>query len=405
LHYAFCMCKTGYKTIPSTFLYISLCSMLITGTAGKLFAEPTTSGPTRTLRQIVASKYPDGNVYVGMAAHGEHLRNNPALPQLLVREFSYVTPANDLKQSYINPKPNQFKWDLPDWWFQQAHQNKLVLRSHSPIGPQSSPWVLEDSRTAEELRSIMASYSQAMISRLNAEATVLWADVVNETWHEGQWFGPKSGTDAWENPWPILGMEQGADGEQYPVYVREAFQFWQNASPRIKLVLNQHELSADSVRALKRLILHLSKSGLRVDAFGWQAHLDSGWELGAGNLALLHDMISWCHSQKLEFHITEFQSFRIGKEEKQAIVRKKIPAPSAADLELRLQAQANTIAAIVQALLEHRNQGVVAINFWHLTDSESQSKDGNMFNDDLTPRPAYFRIKALLENPPATLTR
>lgn len=353
----------------------------------------------RPIRAIVAEKYPGGNVWIGMAAHGERVRANHLLA-ILNREFSYVTPANDMKQSYIHPSPGKWQWSLPAWWLSNAAAHGQTLRVHGPISPQCGAWYLEDQRTPEEMRAEMNQYLSAVVARWSREPAIRWVDVVNETWDEEHWFGPKPGTDAWENPWLILGLEKGRDGEDYPVYIREAFEAWQKGDSRIKRVLNQHEISSKTCEKMKGLIGHLRGRGLQVDGFGWQAHLDTGWENEGNNLEVLHDMIQWCHENRLEFHVTEFQANLLTKKERPTKWNKNPKPVSAEERTVRLAPQADTFGAVLSALLEHRNRGVVALNYWHLTDSQSQNKDGNMFEEDGTPRPACRRIKEILENPP-----
>jgi len=47
----------------------------------------------RRLREIVAYLYPNGNLFIGSTTSGELL--NTGAGQILQREFSYITPAND----------------------------------------------------------------------------------------------------------------------------------------------------------------------------------------------------------------------------------------------------------------------------------------------------------------------
>jgi len=54
----------------------------------------------RRLREIVADKYPDGNVYIGGASQSGYWGTYSE--EILYREFNYTTPANDFKQTYIH---------------------------------------------------------------------------------------------------------------------------------------------------------------------------------------------------------------------------------------------------------------------------------------------------------------
>ena len=65
----------------------------------------------KRLRDIVAAKYPKGNVFVGAAINGP--MTNPGVDfEILNREFSYTTPENDFKQIWIHPEPgNVWRWE------------------------------------------------------------------------------------------------------------------------------------------------------------------------------------------------------------------------------------------------------------------------------------------------------
>jgi hypothetical protein len=101
----------------------------------------------RRLREIVADLYPNGNLFIGGTTSGELL--NTGAGQILQREFSYITPANDFKQTKIHPEPNKWDWTTADRWVSVAQENKQVIRMHSPISPQCSDWAREDNRTDE----------------------------------------------------------------------------------------------------------------------------------------------------------------------------------------------------------------------------------------------------------------
>lgn len=374
-----------------------LLSILLISHSLSMAAPPQTSG--RSLKTIVADKYPDGHVFIGATAHGAAFLSAPDIIALLDREFDYITPSNDFKQSVIHPDLNKWEWTLAEHWLAHAKSQGKILRIHGPISPQASKWAKDDQRSAAELRQNMQEYLSATTSRLAQHASVRWLDVVNETINEdGSWFGPKSGNDKWENPWTLLGFDK--DPNRTPLYIAEAFAIANRQAPQIKQLINQHALTPASVAKMKSLVLYLRAKGLRVDGIGWQAHIDTGWEEESGNLALLDEYISWAHQQHLEFHITEFQSFIKTPKERASHWGKNPSARTDADLADRMPAQAATYTAVLSTLLKHRGQGLVAINYWHLIDSQSQKKDGNMFNEDGTPRPAYYAIQNLLEHPP-----
>lgn len=348
--------------------------------------------PEQTIREIVAEVFPEGNVFIGSACHHNLMETKSG--EILNREFSYVTPANDFKQSYIHGVPGRYQYQLSDDWVQSCKDNKQVIRMHGPISPQCSKWVKEDVRTAEELELMLEEYMVALCSRYNGIENVLWLDVVNETivtnpikdpmgnYEPGDWFGPREGIENWENPWPKIGFDE-THALKPPLYIKQAFALANKYAPDVKQIINQHgaleEVSWDKMKAL---VSYLRENNLRVDGLGWQAHIDLGWEKIPGNIERLGEIVKWCHANDLEFHITEFNVWlRAGN-------------------EFKHNEQAATFKAITKAVLDNRSGGVVGINYWHIRGNDTANKDLDacLFDDNYAPKPAYFEIKELLKS-------
>ena len=100
----------------------------------------------RSLRTIVADKYSDNSIIIGGTIASREFGTNTSL--ILDREFSYVTPENDFKQTIVHPDPLTWDWLRSDAWIQHIADNNQILRMHCPIGPQSSDWARDDNRTA-----------------------------------------------------------------------------------------------------------------------------------------------------------------------------------------------------------------------------------------------------------------
>jgi endo-1,4-beta-xylanase len=344
----------------------------------KVYELPVKELPS--IRELVEKCYPDGNLAVGVAAHEHYLGTKTE--EIIDREFNYITPASDFKQSYIHPEPGVWRWEKPDKWVNHCRENNQVIRMHAPISPQVSAWAKEDSRTAEELEQNLVEYMTAICQRYNDTTNVKWLDVVNETvFHtDGSWFGPKSGTDSWENPWPKMGYDESHELRP-PVYIKKAFEVANEHGSNLKLIINQHG-GMDPViwDKIKQTVLYLRENNLRVDGIGWQAHEWLGFENVEGNMQRLSELIDWCHENDLEFHITEFNVWL--KPE---------------DLG-KLTAQAETFYAITKLAAEKAKNGFVGINFWHIRAVETQNKDrdGSPWAEDYQPKEAYFRIKDAL---------
>ena len=343
---------------------------------GLLVAElPTPQG--KRLKDIVAEKYPKGNVYIGGTTGWEKLNRGSGV--VLDREFSYVTPENDFKQHHIHPSPKKWNWKTADAWVQRCAERNQVLRIHGPISPQCSVWAMQDHRTAAELEQNLVEYMTALCKRYDKYKHVKWMDVVNETVSsKGNWLGPKPGTGKWENPWPKIGFDE-SDPLRPPLYIKMAFEIANKHAPNTKLIINQHgSMQKPMWEKVKATILYLRKQGLRVDGIGWQAHVNVGWENEKGNVQYFRELIDWSHANNLSFHVTENNVW----------LRKK---------EKDYEAQAKTFGAILRILLEKRHSGVVTWNVWNISDGDQwvKTKDlhGCILNDDFSPKPAYYALQ------------
>ncbi len=335
------------------------------------------------LRDLVARNIPDGNVFVGATFYYADLGTPKT--ELLASQFSYTTPANAAKQSVVHPRPGVWSWKKIDAMVRFAQSHDMVVRLHAPVSPQCSKWAKDDRRTPEELMQNMTEYVSALCKHFHGNPTVRWMDVVNETVDDqGRWFGPKEGTDHWENPWLTIGLNK--DG--IPRYIDKAFELATRlADPNIRLVYNQH-LAMQPVmwEKVKATVLYLKKKGYRVDAIGWQAHLRErdGVGLDPAALAYLDSLISWAHAHGMEFHITEFDFRQKGTWNAE-----------------KAQRQAIVYANVLKVLLRHRDEGVVAWNTWGIADGNTQYTDGHryMFDEQLRAKPAYYAVQQVLAHP------
>ena len=267
-----------------------------------------------------------------------------------------------------------------------SNKHNLTLRIHGPISPQASKWVKEDHRTAQELEEVMTEFMTASAKRYNEEPSVKYMDVVNETiLPDGSWFGPKSGTDSWENPWLSMGMDENG----FPKYIVKAFEIATKHAPNVKLVYNQHAgMQKLMWNKVKKTILYLRGKGLRVDGIGWQGHLKLNRTTGdfivRTDKALrdLSDLIDWAHANDLDFHVTELDYKVIDK----------------SNLKEEFQTQADIYEKIIKVLKSKLNSGVVTLNLW---DMGERFKKPNIYfqsiyDKEYNPTPAYNVIKNAL---------
>jgi GH35 family endo-1,4-beta-xylanase len=353
-----------------------LCAAILSVQTYAPAAEPPVP-KGRRLREIVADHFPRGNVLIGGTTGSWALGKTHGI--ILDREFSYVTPENDFKQSTIRRRPGTWNWSRSDAWLEHIVKHKQILRMHGPISPQCSNWAKDDDRTGEELEKELKLFMEALCKRYNGKPNIKYMDVVNETVAgNGQWLMPRKGTDKWESPWVKIGRD--TDPNRTPLYIRMAFEIATRHAPDIKLVYNQNTGPEEEKGwdLIKKTVLYLRKLGLRVDGIGWQAHVNTGWD----HFDKLRDLIDWAHQNKLDFHITEASAWL-----------KKGTSPE------DLKAQAETYSTILAVLLEKRKGGLVTWNTWHITDAQTWNKHWHpsIFNADARAKPAYYAIQAELE--------
>jgi GH35 family endo-1,4-beta-xylanase len=352
-----------------------------------------------TIRQIIDKYYSKSNFYFGCISKASY--TDPGNPDaaIYLKEFSYNTPENEFKQRVVYPEPNA-EWHDEDYrkLIEMARQNKQVMRAHSPISPQCSKWAMEDNRTPEELKSVMIHYMTNISKEIEANSDVLkWMDVVNETvatskmddttyhYKAGDWFGPLLGTERWQNPWLIIGQETKTQ-LKVPTYIQLAFEIANLNAPHIKLLYNHNGgMEQEAWDKVKETVLYLRNKGLRVDALGWQAHVPCGFEKVEGNMDKLNKLIDWCYQNKLEFHVTELD-VKMGKNIEPSVYIEK--ANEIAD----------TYGAITETLLKKIGKGAVGINCWSMKHRTRKNEGcfAGLFDDQLKPTLAYFRIKEKL---------
>ena len=340
------------------------------------------SNDIKTVKNILSDGgYDLSRFYVGTALNTNQL--NTKIEKLFLDEFNYSTPENSAKQSIVHPEPGIWNWDRIESFLDFAKKNNIHVRIHGPIGPQSSKWAKNDSRTEDELLINMEEYMSSLSQKINNNSSVKWMDVVNETiTTTGEWFTDKPGDDKWENPWTKIGLNQ--DG--IPIYIERAFEIAYSLAPNVSLVYNQHgameKVMWDKV---KETINYLRSKGYRVDGLGWQAHLKD-WKvlsLNREKLDFLSDLIDWTHSKGMEFHITEID-YAIDE----------VPPT-----DHSLYRQANGYANILKVLISKRNNGVITYNTWGIVDKiDHLGRDQNkfLFDKNLNPKPVINYLRETL---------
>jgi len=323
-----------------------------------------------------------GTIQIGATLNYHEL--NSVKETLFLKDFKYLTPANSAKQTIVHPKPSVWNWNRIEDFIDFSNKHNLIMRLHGPISPQASKWAKEDNRTANELRLLMTEFATKFAQKFNSEPTIKWMDVVNETvLPSGKWFGPKEGTDKWENPWLKIGLDENG----YPYYILKAFEMATKYATNIKLIYNQNGgMQTKMWDKIKETILYIRSQGHRVDGIGWQGHILLGKSTEAFTtnpdkaLDKLSQLIDWAHQNKLEFHVTELDYF----------------IADVTKVEEGRQEQALLYEKLIKLLEKKSKTGIVTLNLWDLAERTKKNKDGifqSIYDSKFQPTPAYFIIK------------
>lgn len=377
-----------------------------------------------SIREIVDKYYKGENIYIGASSRSSYWNKPDSIAERYFKEFSYNTPENSFKQSTVNKRDglgdDKWRGEEYTYFIDKARETGQVIRAHGPISPQCNRWTREDNRTAQELEGVLLRYMTTLSKELEKNHDVVkWMDVVNEVftgskqygigydaslnentylYEPDDWFGPRKGNDGWENPWPIMGFEKVTfNGETFemPCYIRMAFEIANQYAPSIKKIWNSHgrEVNMDLFANLKRSLLYIRSLGLKVDGLAWQAHVKLGWEKNPQNIANLQKMITWCHENNLEFHISELDVIvyenHANNTRNQEIGWQKLK-------ETRKE-QAETIGAMLEVFLQNRGKGAVGLNFWTMHDHvHGNTAFASLFDDMGNPNESYYKVKELL---------
>ena len=158
----------SYLNIFIFILLVSSCSEEEEITYGVSEPEinPNTGSSDNYVKDILKEKNYDINkFFVGAALNTNQL--NTYVENIFLKEFNYSTVENSAKQTIVHPEPGVWKWDRLDSYLGFIERNDITSRIHGPVGPQSSKWAKNDSRTGQELMENMSEYMTELAKKIN----------------------------------------------------------------------------------------------------------------------------------------------------------------------------------------------------------------------------------------------
>ncbi|MDQ3849592.1 MAG: endo-1,4-beta-xylanase [Actinomycetota bacterium] len=298
---------------------------------------------------------------VGTAVRADALRRDLAYRQIVAREFSSVTPENEMKWALVQPEQGSFDFSAADEIVDAALRAGQVVRGHTLVWHSQLPgWV--GGLGPERLRFAMRDHIRRVVEHFGDRVTT-W-DVVNEP----------LGDDGRLRP-SVFEKRLG------PGYIADAFRSARTSAPGARLYVNDYGIEGINRKSdrLYELVRELRAQGVPIDGVGFQMHV---------NLRGVPD--------SFRANLRRFAALGLELAVTEADVALRAPAGAPA-----LRAQARVFADAVR--------GCVAVpacrsfTFWGFTDSRSwisETRRGfgsaTPLDGELRPKPAYAAVQRAL---------
>ncbi|MFF9484789.1 endo-1,4-beta-xylanase [Streptomyces sp. NPDC014676] len=339
-------------------------------------AAPHSHATSDRLREAA----PEGFVVgTAVAGGGHHLEQDYPDPfthdkeyrKILGRQFSSVSPENQMKWDYIHPERDRYDFAQADAIVAFAKRNHQVVRGHTLLWHSQNPaWLEEGDFSKEELRTILREHVTTVVGRY-AGKIQQW-DVANEI------FDDQGNLRTQDNIWI---RELG------PGIVADVFRWVHEIDPKAKLFFNDYNVESVNAKsdAYYALIQDLLDQGVPVHGFSVQGHLSTRY----GFPGDLEDNLRRFDALGLETAVTELD------------VRMDVPE-GGAPTEAQERQQADYYQRTLEACLAV--DGCNSFTIWGFTDKYSWvpvffEGEGfaNVMTADFERKPAFYALRDTLK--------
>ncbi len=364
-------------------LRLILLAALVASTSVR--AEPAQA----TLRAAFANDFLIGAALGRPVVSGADARS----AALAARQFSTLTPENDMKWKFVHPQPDRYDFRATDAYVAFGRAHRMVVIGHTLVWHSQTPgWVFQDEHgqpaTRELLLQRMRDHIQTVVGRYQGK--IKGWDVVNEALADG---GPESLRDS---PWRRI---LGAD------FIEQAFRFAHQADPKAELYYNDYGLeNPHKRRNAVALLRGLIQRGVPIHGVGIQGHF-----------GLIHPAIS-----EIEQTLKEFEELglKVMVTELDVDVLPSRGATGIADIARREQGDASLdpyttglpeavqhqlarrYGELFEVFLRHR-MSLTRVTFWGLDDGHTwlngfpirgRTNHPLLFDRSQNPKPAFHSV-------------
>ncbi|MFJ7134755.1 endo-1,4-beta-xylanase [Streptomyces fungicidicus] len=202
-------------------------------------------------------------IRMGTALAAGPLLTDSAYRRTAGEEFSMLTPENDFKPQFVQPRRGVFAFAEGDTLVDFAEANRMKVHAHTLVWFEALPAWMRAEMTHEQRRRVMVEHIRAVAGHFRGKVAE-W-DVVNEPMSDED----EDYSNGNRGVRPQLWFE--AMGEQY---IDIAFHAAREADPHAVLYLNEYGVEEDGPRwdALYALLIRLTERGVPIDGVGFQDH-------------------------------------------------------------------------------------------------------------------------------------
>lgn len=342
--------RKGLFVAALAFLLVAL-----TGSPFLLKSSPFLSqaSAATTLGSAAAAK---GRIF-GAAVEANLLGTTP-YSTVLDREFSGLTPENEMKWDTTEPSQGSFNFAPADTIVAHAQANNWKIRGHTLVWHSQLPSWVSNLTTSSAVLSAMDNHITTEMTHFKGK--ILYWDVVNEAFNED---GTR-GSDVFQN---VIGDS----------YIADAFTAARAADPNAKLCYNDFNIEGMNAKsnAVFNMVQNFKAQGVPIDCVGFQSHFIVG--------QIPSDM---------QANLQRFANLGVDVNITELDVRMPTPATTA-----NLQQQATDYSKVISNCLAVSS--CTDITTWGVGDPDSWvpgtfSGQGAalLFDDSYNPKPAYNAV-------------
>ncbi|MES2427754.1 MAG: endo-1,4-beta-xylanase [Bacteroidota bacterium] len=306
--------------------------------------------------------------------------NNSAEATLISKQFNSITPENAMKMGAIHPEQNRYNWRGADEIVNFAQDHHLRVRGHNLCWHENTPkWLFYDKDgkvvSKDTLLQRLKDHIYTVVKRYKGKVYA-W-DVVNEA------VSDKSDEFLRNSLWYQICGED---------FIFKAFQYAHEADPDAILFYNDYGTERPAKREkVYQLLKKLVDAHIPVGAVGLQAH----WSINDPTEKELIESIERFSSLGIKIQITELDMSVYPSE--------RTPVDDNGYTPAIAEKQSQQYEMVFKIFRKYKDV-ITGVTFWNISDRSSwlnnfpikgRKNYPLLFDDNLHPKPAYWRVIAI----------